>query len=208
MASSKDAARHLRTALRVFGFFPKTYNAISEHTGKRTGSAAIRRYNGPSKLDTEEYGYWLHHRPSGPFKSLSAGNPDNLFVPAQKVHVILEEWLATASPKEKTRPPQWQRGRLEVMIGQTPLRYHVLVSVKDRQKIFDHLVLKNTTKPLSLAEGGITWVPLCALLRALRFERSDGSTSNRLIIKTPVQHSSRCDVCVSGASRTLWKSCD
>ena len=110
--------------------------------------------------------------------------------------------------RRKDPTPQWQWGRLEIMIGPTPLRYHVWVSVKDRQKIFDHLVLKNTTKPLSLAEGGVTWVPLCAFLRALRFERSDRSTSNKLIIKAPVQHSSRCDVCVSRASRTLWKSCD
>lgn len=170
IADSRDAVRHLRTALRLAGFFPKTYNAISEHTGKRTGSAAIRRYNGPSKLDTEEYGHCLHHRPSGPFQSVSAYNPDNLFVPAQKVHVILEELLAVASPKEKTQPPQWRWGRLEVMLGPPPLRYHVLVSVRDRQKIFEHLVLKNTTKLLSLVEDGTTWVPLCAFLRTQRFE--------------------------------------
>jgi len=190
------------------GFCPKTYNAISEHTGKRTGSAALRRYNGPSKLDTEEYGHWLHHRPSGPFKSVSAYNPDNLVVPAQKVHVILEEWLATASPIEKPRPLPWRWGRLEFMIGPTPLRFHVLVSVEDRQKIFEHLVLKNTTKPLSLVENGTIWVPRCAVLREKRFERPNGSTSNNLIFKAPVQCSLKCDVCVSRASRTLWKKCD
>ena len=72
IAESRDAVRHLRTALRLAGFSPKTYNAVSEHTAKRTSSAAIRRYNRPSALSTDEYGHWLHHRPSGPFQSDSA----------------------------------------------------------------------------------------------------------------------------------------
>ena len=56
IAESRDAVRHLPTALRLAGFPPKTYNAVPEHTGKRTGSAAIRRHKCPSSLSTEEYG--------------------------------------------------------------------------------------------------------------------------------------------------------
>lgn len=178
IAVSRDSVRHLRAALRLSGFSPKTCNAVSEHTGKRTGSAAIRRYNGPSSLSTDDCGHWLHHRPLGPFQSVSAYNPDNL-VPAQKVHLILEEWLLAASQAVKTRSPRWEWGRLEFMLGPTPLRFHVLVSVKDRQDIFKQLILKNTTRPLSLVAGSTTWVPLCAFLRAERFQRSDGSTLER-----------------------------
>ena len=208
IAQSRDAVRHLRTALRVAGFSPKTYKAISEHTGKRTASAAIRRYKGPEKLDTEEYGHWLHHRPTGPFQSVAAYNSDNLIVPAQKVHVILEEWLATASPVKDPSPPAWHWGRLELAIGPTPLRYHVLVSPEDRQRIFEFLVLRNTTKPLSVTVHSGTWVPLCAFLRRGRFERPDGSTSNRLVFKAPAQGSLKCDVCMSRGARTLWKKCE
>ena len=114
----------------------------------------------------------------------------------------------TASPSKKPLPPPWRWGRLELLIGPTPLRYHVLVSVEERQRIFEFLVLKNTTKPLSVTYNGVTWVPLCAFLREERFERPDGSTSNSSIFKTPTQGSLKCDVCMSRASRTLWKKCE
>ena len=180
-------------------------NAISEHTAKRTSSAAIRRYNGPCALSTEEYGHWLHHRPSGPFQFVSAYNPDNLVVPAQKVHVILQEWLQTASPLTEVRAPKWAWGRLQYTHGPTVLRFHVLVPVAGRKEVFKHLLLKNQMQPLSLNTGGIVWVPLCDFLRAKRFLKFDGSLSNSLFITAPVQSSTRCQVCVSRANRTLWK---
>ena len=205
IAESRDAVRHLRTALRLAGFSPKTYNAISEHTAKRTGSAAIRRYNGPSALSTEEYGHWLHHRPSGPFQSVSAYNPDNLVVPAQKVHIILQEWLQTASPLVEVMAPKWTWGRLQYAHGPSVLRFHVLVPIAGRREVFKHLLLRNQTEPLQLNTEDIVWVPLCDFLRAKRFQNSDGSATNCLFISAPVQCSIRCQVCVSRANRTLWK---
>ena len=138
-------------------------------------------------------------------RSISAYNPDNLVVPAQKVHVVLEEWLLAASPTKIGTPPLCTWARLELMHGSTPFRHRVLVSVKGRQEVFKHLVLKNQSEPLSLAEGGKVWVLLCDFLRAKRFQNSDGSLSNCLVRTAPVQSSVRCDVCVSRANRTLWK---
>ena len=77
IAESYDAVRHLRTSLRLVGFSYKLYDLVTEHTAKRTGSAILRVYDGPSKLHAEEFRYWLHHRPTGPFQSVSAYNLDN-----------------------------------------------------------------------------------------------------------------------------------
>ena len=202
IAESRDAVDHVKNCLRMAGFRFQVYDKVSEHTAKRTGAAVIRLYNGPHKMDTEEYSNWLHHRPSGPFQAAGPYNKFSLKVPCEKAAVILEEWLQTASAQEYLREEPWRWSRLKFALGNSPLRYHVMVLPETRASIFEFLRIGKGKKPVGISDGEQILVSLCHFLSEEGY--GGPSPKNFLLFDNPSETSSFCDVCMSRAKKGLW----
>ena len=123
--------------------------------------------------------------------------------------MIWGEWLQEALRQANEQPEEveepWRWGRLRLMMGVTPLKYHVLVSPDSRNKVRTQLRIRSTQVTLQVQEEQMCWVPLCEWLRAARFEQPDGATSNELIICSPLGAKSVCKVCASRARKALWR---